>query len=521
MSTTQTLTITTPDGTVSRVVMPTHISFEQNMGEISGFTAEFQSDWDDFLDETDGTNPVQMNATVEWIREGQVYAFFIISRELIEAENGEQVIKITCLDPLAKLTTTVAASNRQTIWTRTTPSSHTASNYIATSPGYIRLYQVEPIGDALYPFFPICADEVWLPRTDEYANYTTLGRPLGNGTHPVSVVDTGTHHFYSVDNIAAQLLDGIRFEVSGSTGNDGWYTCSGDANWTGFLTEIIVSETIPDATADGYIYPREIIATASQAGMNPAGFIIINTEWIQYDGYDYTDYSNSYIFRNCYRGMLGSTAATHLADATIWQALSQKIHPSAEVLLAGSSTANGWEVISGSYYAVQPEEGRFDFTLDIENLKTGADKYVNFAAGYGVFDETDSHNTIRLASEGWVEPFAWGILDTVLSQERKAGGPNCDSWERDFGIYKIATVYTGTNTIQVYARQGEVLSVGDSITITGSVGAANDGAYTVVSATDVDLGANDFSCRDVTATADLFIADDSILGDAVEIGGYL
>lgn len=66
---------------------------------------------------------------------------------------------------------------------------------------------------------------------------------------------------------------GGRALVQGSTGNDGWYTVTG-VSYSGGVTTITVSETIPDATADGRIFSMFFEAEADDFAQSWGTFFI-------------------------------------------------------------------------------------------------------------------------------------------------------------------------------------------------------------------------------------------------------
>ena len=156
-----------------------------------------------------------------------------------------------------------------------------------------------------------------------------------------------------------------------------------------------------------------IIATTSQSGILPMGFIRLDTEWVQYDGYDNTAVGSRYQFKNCTRGALGTTAAEHAETSTIYERLSQKIHPTVAIIAEGYNTDDSaWEPLPSEYYAVQPHEGRLDFTYDILDFPSGSSTYNNVRTSYAVFDE-DSGSAVDLGT----------VTTSVLTETHVNGGP--------------------------------------------------------------------------------------------------
>lgn len=159
-----------------------------------------------------------------------------------------------------------------------------------------------------------------------------------------------------------------------------------------------------DITGTGAV---SIKAATSSGGMLPRGFVQIDTEWIYYDGYNRQDDGFWYFEVDAGgRGIFGTTAATHTAGATINQRISQKIHPTRAIQIEGFKDA-AWHPIPSGEFAVQVEEGRFDFARD-----PLAVEYSDLRATYAVFNETNV-SAVGLA----------GIVQEVLEEPQATGGP--------------------------------------------------------------------------------------------------
>jgi hypothetical protein len=72
-------------------------------------------------------------------------------------------------------------------------------------------------------------------------------------SYAITAVNTGTKTLTIAGDHAAELPAGSLLAVDGSTGNDGMFTVV-SATYTS-STAIVVSETVPDATVDGTLYP--------------------------------------------------------------------------------------------------------------------------------------------------------------------------------------------------------------------------------------------------------------------------
>lgn len=275
-----------------------------------------------------------------------------------------------------------------------------------------------------------------------------------------------------------------------------------------------------------------IVAQPQQKGFPPLGFIRIDTEWIQYDGYDTFSGSTRYRFKNCVRGSLGTTAATHADGSTIFLREMQGLHPAIAIFVEAFNTiTSGWEPIDTNLYTVAPDDGRFDFTIDILNFVTTEKNYNNVRASFGVFDE-DNVDVVDLKS----------IIDSVLTETVANLGPglvdgvdlavaavltnikitrvqltetentlafvknlideiglNSDPDDDSIGIYwhqadgemrvepirqktfLVSAINQGTRTVTTAVNVSSDISVGDVIVISDSTG--NNGHYTVASVT--------------------------------------
>ena len=77
-------------------------------------------------------------------------------------------------------------------------------------------------------------------------------------TKAIAAVNIGAKRFEVATNVTADLEVGDIIVISGSTGNDGRYSIASFSFATN--TEIIVNETIPDATVDGNLsYSKDVV----------------------------------------------------------------------------------------------------------------------------------------------------------------------------------------------------------------------------------------------------------------------
>ena len=86
-------------------------------------------------------------------------------------------------------------------------------------------------------------------------------------TRLIIVADTVGDSFEIDDDWTALFLDGVQFRVTGSTGNDGTWTCDGDSTYDPApgteRTTITVLEDVTDATADGLIEFWRVVANVT------------------------------------------------------------------------------------------------------------------------------------------------------------------------------------------------------------------------------------------------------------------
>lgn len=143
--------------------------------------------------------------------------------------------------------------------------------------GYVKIGQtLEGAVLGFEEFGPIGQDPVLVAMTDERQYYYDATNDIfidiskrTKETFAINAVDTGTKTFtHNSADITDSFPAGQQFRVTGSTGNDGWYTVVSSSFSTN--TDIIVEETIPDTTADGNMEVDEyyVIDTATAAPTN-------------------------------------------------------------------------------------------------------------------------------------------------------------------------------------------------------------------------------------------------------------
>lgn len=425
MTTTHTLKMVSPDGTTTRFTTPTDIIFDTEAQEPSTLECIFQSEWDVLFDESDTTNPGQLNAYVEYSRGGTIiFRGYIFNRELVQGASGEQLIKIICTDVVGKLAATLASVGGDSTFSLSTPYDE-INEY--------ELKQATAIGDSLYPFYPLPAagggdGNPWLSQASDWAVSTTLGANMdAGGTYAITGVLIGGGGWFQISGDETdKFIANLRFKVTGSTNNDGDWTVASSSFGGGNTTIVVASDESVGATPDGVITITSFFGSASQAGITPAGLVMIGTEWIQYDGYDDTPDTSKYMFKSITRGALGTTKATHAAAVTIYQMVSQKIHPALPVIVEVQRSGTAiWDVVPTKEYAVQVEEGRFDVSYDIlAFIEPGNStaKWDEIRASYTVFDE-DHADAVTLGT----------VFNDVLTATVANGGPGLAGGQIDLG----------------------------------------------------------------------------------------
>jgi hypothetical protein len=80
----------------------------------------------------------------------------------------------------------------------------------------------------------------------------------GSDSADITAIDQGTKTITVIGDHTTTMGTGETLQISGSTGNDGSYTSTG-ATLSGGNTEVVVSEAIPDGTADGTLYTEAML----------------------------------------------------------------------------------------------------------------------------------------------------------------------------------------------------------------------------------------------------------------------
>ena len=152
-----------------------------------------------------------------------------------------------------------------------------------------------------------------------------------------------------------------------------------------------------------------IILTTTFQGFVPRGWILIDSEWIFFDGYDNSNADGKYRLYNCVRGQLGTSAATHAEGSTVTEKLGKQLAPQSIDISQDEDGGTDWEKIRrGADFETVNKLGCFVLPEPATGVYKGT---------YSVYDED---STLDVGST----PVT---LNTILTQMLKGasiyGGP--------------------------------------------------------------------------------------------------
>jgi len=184
---------TSPDGTVGPVsLFPVSAEFDAEPNRASTLIMRFETNWADHYPESG--NALQTNSYIEaFENDSAFWEGYVIGKGLIEAENGERFIEVTCEDPWGKLYDTDAmlaptagdhAAARQNImFARSSPGEQLNQDALSND-------GIPVIGDIQYPYYFNTASNIWLGNN--FVNSTTVqDDPL---TDAATEITAGTSH---------------------------------------------------------------------------------------------------------------------------------------------------------------------------------------------------------------------------------------------------------------------------------------------------------------------------------------
>jgi hypothetical protein len=199
-----------------------------------------------------------------------------------------------------------------------------------------------------------------------------------------------------------RLYPGVHF--TGGAKNT-WYPDAANASaWlsTSYLSAAGYSDTLA-ANINNSV--TEIKLSTSNKAFPQSGFVSINSEWIEYNGYTWNQADGYYWLNNCNRGRLGTTAAAHLAADTCYARIPCRVHDLSPFYVEGYD-GSAWFAIENSNYEPNYEENSFAFKGDPLAMarQDGAgagtpDAYTQIRASYDVNDEEDAGGTQLLLSD--------------------------------------------------------------------------------------------------------------------------
>lgn len=229
----------------------------------------------------------------------------------------------------------------------------------------------------------------WLKRTLASVN----GRAVGTIETPSVSLDAVT--LYRVQNSGLPA-----FAYFPAPGTDAYLPLTFNPVQTTLAANISDSATI-------------IEATTAHNGFLPAGILQIDSELLYYNGYQNDGTGGLYRFLNCTRGILGTAATIHLANATIDQLRPARMSPRRPFFLEKQITSSSaWRPLGAGFTPVDTG-GYFQFDYDVLGF-VGEDGALNPnpRATYAVYDE-DASSRVSVAS----------VLRLLLTESQALGGP--------------------------------------------------------------------------------------------------
>jgi hypothetical protein len=203
---------------------------------------------------------------------------------------------------------------------------------------------------------------------------------------------------------AVRLWPGYDYDAAVTTSKRTWYPDPASDAWlsTTYLDALSYKDTL---AANINSSATEIKLSTSNKFFPPSGFVSIDSEWIQYNGYTWNQADGYWYLNNCRRaepGILGTTAAAHLAAATVYPRIPKRIHDLSSILIEGDPdttyTAADAEAIENANYEPNYEENSFTFNLE-DPLNLGkrsaaaSTAYGSLWATYSVCDEDNGDAT--------------------------------------------------------------------------------------------------------------------------------
>ena len=203
---------------------------------------------------------------------------------------------------------------------------------------------------------------------------------------------------------AVRLWPGYDYDAAVTTSKRTWYPDPASDAWlsTTYLDALSYKDTL---AANINSSATEIKLSTSNKFFPPSGFVSIDSEWIQYNGYTWNQSDGYWYLNNCRRaepGILGTTAAAHLAAATVYPRIPKRIHDLSSILIEGDPdttyTAADAEAVPDANYTPNYEENSFTFNLEDpltlgKRTAAAITAYGSLWATYDVYDEDDGDTT--------------------------------------------------------------------------------------------------------------------------------
>lgn len=325
--------------------------------------------------ETTATNPIQKNSTVSCVRDGATWFSGFVNRKInsVVAPNGQKFMQVEAYGKDGVLLKTFCKKDGRDIWSMRTTAFSFTDVVLKASTSYGSFE-----GATLWPD-PADSDGIRCYLHDSVCNNDTLAFNIGIGTYAITAINQVAKTFTVADHIDYELLAGMIITIDGSTGNDGDYTVV-SATWDTNHTDIVVSQAILDATADGNLLNESIALSTSNKGIKVRGWVKIGTEWIYHDGYDDAESDGIWRLRGCKRGELGTAAAAHLATVVCYEKLTKMMAP--DIIRLDNKLT-----VSAEWIELKFEEGyKINYDLCCFILP-GAVASIYYQADFAVYDE--------------------------------------------------------------------------------------------------------------------------------------
>lgn len=150
--------------------------------------------------------------------------------------------------------------------------------------------------------------------------------------------------------------------------SDDWYPAPAHA--TMWYEPSGVTDTLDANISDS---DDPIVLASGYVGFPQDSFVLIDTEWIYYEGYQDAG-GGKYQLTGCIRGALGTTAAAHLAGATVTPKVAKQMAPN-EPIIVYVDDGGGYEEMTD--FEINPLAGKFFIAISLDPHKADYSVYDN------------------------------------------------------------------------------------------------------------------------------------------------